>query len=72
MMAGKYFKPRSVTWWTGAANLSAGIFLASEPVHGFEQWAEAVRLAFGGASASVLITAGLGLIGLRGAVGVDR
>lgn len=67
-MTNKYFKPRSLTWWASVAPLLAGVFMALEPVHGLTPWVEALRNA-SGATAPVLINAGLAGIGLRGAMG---
>lgn len=64
----KYFKPDSLTWWASVMPLAAGLFMAFTPVHGFAEWTEALKNTFGGASAAVLINAGLAGIGLRGAM----
>lgn len=63
----KYFKPRSLTWWSGFAPISAGAFVAFEPVHQLAEWTAAVSAMYGDVSPAVPINAGLALIGLRGA-----
>ncbi|SPH17435.1 hypothetical protein DEA8626_00954 [Defluviimonas aquaemixtae] len=64
----KYVKPTSLTWLASALPLLGGLFIAFEPVHRLTEWADSLRLVFGGASPYVLINAGLVGIGLRGAV----
>lgn len=61
----KYVKPKSVTWWAGFVPLCTGCFIAAEPVHQLEAWAEFARNA-AGLPAPVLINGGLAAIGLRG------
>lgn len=68
MIESKYFKPRSVTWWASIAPLLGGLFLAFEPVHGLSSMADVIRNMAGGASAAVMINAGIAGIGLRGAL----
>ncbi len=63
----RYWKPTSLTWWAGVAMIGAGLGQATEPMHGYEAFAESVKLAYGMGPA-VLINAGLATIGLRGAV----
>ncbi len=63
----RYFKPKSVTWWSGFVPLCAGTFVAFDPVHGLEAWSTAVSATYGDVSPAVPINAGLALIGLRGA-----
>lgn len=49
-----YFKPMSITWWSGLISIGAGIAL----------------VALGKTSEGIqLITTGVGMIGIRGAVG---
>jgi hypothetical protein len=64
----KYFKPRSLTWWASIAPLAAGLFLATEPIHGLAGMADSIR-AGTGMNAPVLINMGLAGVGLRGALG---
>lgn len=66
-MTQKYFKPRSLTWWSGFVPLFCGLFIAAEPIHGFVDWVQAIRNATG-MSAPVLINIGFGIIGIRGAM----
>ena len=67
-MFAKYIKPTSLTWLASCAPLVAGVFMATEPLHGLTVYVEVVRSAFGGVPAAVLINAGLAGIGLRGAI----
>ena len=64
----KYFKPRSVTWWSGFVPLVSGVFMAFDPVHGLTDYTAAVSAMYGDVSPAVPINAGLALIGFRGAV----
>ena len=63
----KYFKPRSLTWWSGFVPLALGVFMALEPVHGLTAWVAAVSNATD-MTAPVLINLGLVAIGFRGAI----
>lgn len=63
----KYFKPESLTWWASMVPLCLGVFIASEPMHGFAAVAMSAKNATG-MTAPMLINAGLIGIGLRGAV----
>lgn len=63
----KYIKPRSVTWWASMVPLSAGLILASEPIHGFFTLVEVIQNMTDLRSAE-LITAGVGGIGMRAAI----
>jgi hypothetical protein len=63
----RYFKPDSVTWWSGFIPVMAGTFVAFEPVHGLIEWADAVSATYGNTSPVIPINAGLALIGIRGA-----
>ena len=66
---GKYFKPRSVAWWSSVAPLVAGIILALSSVVGWlTPVATVIDAATGGLPAPVLINMGLVCIGLRGAI----
>jgi len=64
----KYFKPKSLTWWASFAPLLAGLFIAAAPLHGLTAAVEVINSMTGGASAAILINAGLAGIGLRGAL----
>ena len=66
-MESKYFKPRSVTWWSAVVPLVCGLFMAAEPLHHMADWVEALHNATG-QPAPVLIQLGLFGIGIRGAV----
>ncbi len=65
-MTTKYFKPGSVTWWTGFVALLAGCIVALgtevEPLRP----AANVLSAMTEMPPAVMISFGLGLIGLRG------
>ena len=65
----KYFKPRSVTWWASMLPIAAGVFIASEPLHGLTDWAMVVSSLFDDVSPAVLINMGLAGVGIRGALG---
>ncbi len=67
-MVKKYIKPNSLTWWAAIMPLVAGIILATEPLHGWLEMAQALRNITGDVSPAVLINVGLGGIGLRGAI----
>jgi len=64
----KYLKPKSLTWWSAFASLAAGVFIASEPLHGLSDFVVVINNMTMGMSAPVLINAGLFGIGLRAAV----
>jgi len=63
----KYIKPSSLTWWASLSPLVCGVFMASEPLHGLTGVADSLYNATG-ATAPVLINAGLVGIGVRGAM----
>ncbi|WP_372675357.1 hypothetical protein [Aquicoccus sp.] len=67
-LEGKYFKPKSLTWWASVTPLAGGLFMAFDPVHGLVEMSQVVRNISGGASAAVLINIGLAGIGIRGAL----
>ncbi len=67
-MMQKYFKPRSVTWWCAVIPLIAGVVVATEPLHGLTGVVQVINNVTGGVAPAVLINAGLGGIGLRGAM----
>jgi len=62
-----HFQPRSLTWWASVVPLFAGIFIATEPLHGLTEWTVVVENVTG-LSGPMLINLGLGGIGLRGAL----
>ena len=64
----KYWKPHSLTWLSSFVPLIAGIFVATEPLHGLAAWVQAVNAMTGDMHPAVLINLGLVGIGLRGAV----
>lgn len=63
----KYIKPKSLTWWASVAPLFAGVFMATEPMHGLSDVVASLRTGTG-LNAPVLINMGLAGIGLRGAL----
>lgn len=64
----KYFKPKSLTWWASFAPLIAGLLVASEPLHGLSGIVSTINAITGGVAPAIMITAGLGGIGFRGAI----
>lgn len=66
----KYFKPKSLTWWAAVFPLVMGLIMAIGPAIPGAEAIVAIAVALtGGVAPSVLINAGLGGIGLRGAMG---
>jgi hypothetical protein len=63
----KYFKPKSVTWWAGAAALGAGCVLAVHEGYDLGGLGVTLEELTGGLGAYTLLVQGAGLIGLRGA-----
>jgi hypothetical protein len=68
-MTHKYFKPKSLTWWSGIAMVMSGGFIAAEPLHVLTNLAVTLQAIYADASPAMLINAGLAIIGLRGAQG---
>ena len=64
----KYLKPYSLTWISSVVPLIAGVFVATEPLHGLAAWVQSVNAMTGDMHPAVLINLGLVGIGLRGAV----
>ncbi len=62
----RYFKPKSLTWWSGFVPLAAGTFVAFEPVHELVEWSAAIAATYGNTNPAVPINAGLAIIGFRG------
>jgi len=67
-MINKYIKPKSLTWLVSFSTLAAGLVIATEPLHGMTAIVDVIRTATGMTSPQ-LIMAGLGGIGMRGALG---
>lgn len=65
-MTKKYFKPRSLTWWTGFAAVFAGTVIAAGAEIPSLKPAANVLSAMTDVPPAVMISFGLGLIGLRG------
>ena len=61
----RYFHPKSVTWWSGVVSIAAGVVTIISPEQAVI--AELVAAFTGAASASpaMLISLGMGLIGIR-------
>ena len=64
----KYFKPKSLTWWGAIAPLTAGLVVATEPLHGVTAIVKTIDSVTGHVSPAILINAGLVGIGFRGAM----
>jgi len=64
----KYFKPKSLSWWAGFVPLSAGLTVATLPLHGQVDIVDTVNNVTGNMSSAALINAGALAIGLRGAI----
>jgi hypothetical protein len=64
----RYFKPKSVTWWSGVVPLVGGLVVATVSLHGNLALVTAINAITGGIPAAALINGGLVAIGLRGAM----
>jgi hypothetical protein len=67
-MMRKYFKPSSVTWWSGVALIVMGGALGLDAGYDIGPAADVLRALTGGIGPSVLLAQGAGLIGIRGAL----
>ena len=68
-MSHKYFKPNSVTWWVGIAQIAAGLALSVfGNVDALSTLHAILNDVVGGMTPYQLIFAGAGLIGMRGAL----
>jgi hypothetical protein len=67
----KYFKPKSLTWWSSCVPLIAGAVVAFEPIHGLSAITDTINNVTGFVSPAVMINAGLIGIGVRGAMNDD-
>lgn len=67
-MSGKYFKPKSVTWWAGMLLISMGGALGVDAGVDIGPAAEIIDAWTGSMGSGALIAQGAGLIGLRGAL----
>tara|TARA_R110000850_G_scaffold18506_1_gene56671 strand:- start:1359 stop:1565 length:207 start_codon:yes stop_codon:yes gene_type:complete len=65
----KYFKPKSLSWWSAVVPLAAGLVVATEPLHGVGSIVQTIDSVTGHVSPAMLINAGLVGIGFRGAIG---
>ena len=69
MESHKYFKPNSVTWWVGIAQIAAGLALAVfGNVDTLSTLHDILNDVVGGMTPYQLIFTGTGLIGLRAAL----
>ena len=64
-----YIKPKSTTFWAGVSLIVSGAILAIHPVQPLGDWADIFSNMVGNQSPSVLIAQGVGLIGIRKAIG---
>ena len=64
----KYFKPKSLTWWSAVFPLVAGLVVASLPIHGLDALVRTIDSVTGGVAPAILINAGMVGIGVRGAM----
>jgi len=65
----KYYKPNSLTWWTGVLQIAVGMALAvSANVGALEPLRGALTDLTGGVTPYQYMMMGLGLVGLRGAL----
>lgn len=72
-MLNKYIKPKSITWWAGIITLASGLIMAlAAGFPAFEPLAKALRAAWGIDAPALLFTLGLGLVGVRGAIGAGK
>lgn len=62
----KYFKPFSVTWWSGFVPLIAGLIVATIDLHSLQSIVNTINNITGNIPASGMIVYGLTAIGLRG------
>lgn len=64
----RYVRPKSLTWWSGAASIVFGVALAAKPeLQSLSEFAAifAALLGSGDPSPATFVLAGLGLIGIR-------
>ena len=64
----KYYKPRSLTWWSAIIPLAMGLTAATAPLHGLSAVTASINLMTGNLDPYILINSGLFGIGIRGAV----
>ncbi len=62
----KYFKPKSITWWTGFVALASGTTIAVGGEVDTVRPAANILSTMSQVPPAVMISFGLGLIGLRG------
>lgn len=61
-----YFKPRSLTFWAGVFSILSGVALGIHENAPFGWWMDAIVSVLGPASSpAILVSQGLGLIGIR-------
>jgi hypothetical protein len=65
----KYIKPNSLTWWTGAISIAAGVVVAAAgSLNALTPLGVFIDALTGGISPSAMITYGLTVVGIRGAL----
>ena len=64
----KYFKPKSLTFWSAVVPMGLGLFVAFVPVHGMTEWAYSVDNLTGNVGPYALVNGGLVGLGLRAAI----
>lgn len=64
----RYFKPKSVTWWSSLVPIILGLIVAFEPLFPNPILSEIVFNLTGGISPAMLINMGLVGVGIRGAI----
>ncbi|KAF0675058.1 hypothetical protein [Profundibacterium mesophilum] len=65
----EYIKPRSLTFWAGTFSVLAGLVIGLHEARPIGWPGELLGIWTGGVGSYVLITNGLGLIGIRRALG---
>lgn len=62
-----YFKPKSLTWWSGLVSILLGLFMMANQSYQLGEVAKVIVALLGGgeASPSGMIILGSGLIGIR-------
>lgn len=64
----KYFKPKSLTWWTGIICFAVGTILSIHAGYDLGRLGVVLAVMTSDFSPSFMIMQGLGLVGLRGAL----
>jgi hypothetical protein len=66
-MSRRYFRPHSLTWWSGVLLIATGFAMMFSQAYGLFEFARVLALfaGAGDASPAMLIGTGAGLIGIR-------